>query len=213
VPVATLELGRVLVHQQRHAEAARVLGRLVAPPDDRELLERAAQLVASSLTFLDLEGPGEDEPRIERPDVLDTEPNPTVAERKLSAVIERASRPDLVPQNDSFTPLVMHWMSWELAAIAMHRPSVALAEQLLTRFPRHRDAPLVQWEQAETYTLMWSYYRVGAPEAVEPKRLAGEARARLAQYVGTTPWTEANKNDAEALRRAVVLAALPGRMP
>ena len=100
----------------------------------------------------------------------------------------------------------MHWMSWELGVIGMNRPSVALAEQFLTRYPRHRDAPLVQWEQAETYAMMANYFRAGAPEAVEPRRLAAEARARLAHYVGSTPWTEANRNDAEALQRAVDLA-------
>ncbi len=124
----------------------------------------------------------------------------------ISVVVERASRPDLVPQNDSFTPLVMHWMSWELAMLAMNRPSVALAEQFLSRYPLHRDAPLVQWEQAETYALISNYFRAGAPEAIEPKRLAAEARARLTQYVGSTPWTEQNRNDAEAIQRAIILA-------
>jgi len=173
----------VLVHQQRYGDAARVLERL-ASADDRELVERAAQLVATSLTFVDLEGPTESEPTIDRLDLLDTEPNPIAAERRIAFVVERASLPELVPQSESFAPLVMHWMSWELGVIGMNRPSVALAEQFLTRYPRHRDAPLVQWEQAETYAMMANYFRAGAPEAVEPRRLAAEARARLAHYVG-----------------------------
>jgi hypothetical protein len=206
VPFAVLELGRVLVYQQRYGEAVRVLARIAAPPGDRELLERAAQLVATSLTYVDLEGPGENEPMIERPDVLDVEVNASVAERKIGVVVERASRPELVPQNETFTPLVMHWMAWELGVIGVNRPAVALAEQFLTRYPRHRDAPLVQWEQAETYTMMSNYFRAGAPEAIEPKRLAAEARARLAQYGPGSAWAEANRTDAEALERAVVLA-------
>jgi hypothetical protein len=208
-PYVTFELGRVLVHQQRYGEAARVLARLgsIADVRDRELVERAAQLVATSLTYLDLEGPSESEPMVDRPDVLDIEPNPLVAEKKLQVVVDRIDRPELVPQNETFTPLVLHWMAWELQACAMNRAAIAAQQKFLSRFPNHRDAPLVQWEQTETYTMMSLYYRPGSPEIAEPARLAGEARARLSsEYVGSTPWTDANRNDPEALQRAVDLA-------
>lgn len=205
-PFATLELGRVLVDQQRYGEAARVLARINAPPGDRELLERAAQLVATSLTYVDLDGPGENEPHIDRPDVLDVEPNPSAAERKIAVVVPRASSPELVPQNETFAPLVTHWMAWELGMLGMHRQAGALEEQFLARYPRHRDAPLVQWEAAETFATMANYFRVGAPEATLPKRLAAEARARLAQYGPGSAWAEANRDDAEAKARAALLA-------
>lgn len=209
-----LELGRVLIHQQRYAEALRVLGRLSPLSGDRELIERAAQLVATSLTYVDLEGPGESEPMVDRLDVLDMDPNPLVAEKKLQVVEGRADQPELVPQNATFTPPVLHWLAWELATLGMNHPAVAVQRKFLVRFPNHRDAPLVQWEQAETYATMALYYRTGAPEAAEPTRLAGEARARLAQYVGNTAWTEANRNDTEALRRAADLArAKPSTSP
>lgn len=203
---ATLELGRALVRQQRFGEAARVLGRLASPLADRDLTERAAQLVAASLAFVDLEGPDESEPFIERADVLDTETSSVVVERKMSVVVERLERPELVPQNDTFTPLVARWLAFELGQVDVHRPAIATQQRFLTRFPNHRDAPVVQWEQARTYELMSSSLRAGTPEAVDMKRNVSEARARLTRYVGTTPWTEANRNDAEALARAVQIA-------
>jgi hypothetical protein len=173
---------------------------------DRELAERAAQLLATSLTYVDLEGPAETEPMVDRPDPMDFEPNPLVAEKKLQVVVDRVDRAELVPQNETFTPLVTHWLAWELQTSGMNRPALAAQQKFLARFPNHRDAPLVQWEQAETYATMSLYFKTGSPDAVEPTRLAAGARSRLAQYVGSTPWTDANRNDGEALQRAVDLA-------
>jgi hypothetical protein len=199
----SLDLGRVLVHQGRYGEAARVLARVRSRPEDRELTTRAAQLLATSLTYFDLEGPSESEPRIGRSDVLDTAANPRLAEAKLAVVLERA---DLLPRSDAQTPHALYWMAWELEEIGMNHLAVALLERFLTRYPDHRDAPLVRWEHAETHARMAAYVRAATPESLEAARLAAESRARMAAYVGHTPWTEANASDLEALARAVELA-------
>jgi hypothetical protein len=198
-----LALGRVLVHHQRFAEATRVLARAAPSSEPRERTNRAAQLLATALTYYDLEGPGELEPRSERPDIIDTQPSPKLAEEKLAVVLARV---DLLPRSAALTPLVSYWAAWDLRQIQMSTLAVTLFERFLARYPDHRDAPLVAWELAETHRQRSAYHRPGTPEALEAARLSVEARMRLSRYAGHSSWTEANAGDAEARARATELA-------
>ena len=49
------------------------------------------------------QGPAADDPYIARNDVLDTEPNPTVAEQKMHVAIDRVQDPKLIPQDKKWT--------------------------------------------------------------------------------------------------------------
>jgi tetratricopeptide (TPR) repeat protein len=212
-PFLLLGLGRTLLGQERYAEAARtlvsLLTRLEAHPQegDPELVTRATQLLATSLTYVDFEGPGEGEPHIARPDVLFNEPRPEVAEKKLRVALERVRDPSIVPQDRAFTPFVVYWLSWELRQIN-HWQNALLAQSLfLERWPLHRDAPLVQWEQAGAHAWLARTVRQGTPEHARLTQIASEARAKLSiSYIGGTPWAEANRGDDEAIHRAEKMA-------
>jgi hypothetical protein len=204
--LARLALGRVLLHQQRPAEVVRALAPLAGAPVDREVMKRAAQLVASALTFVDLDGSTEDEAWVLRPDVFDVEPNPNVAGKKLRVVVERLDDPQRLPSLGALLPLVMRWMSFELTRMSMLEPALLVQERFLARFPLHREAAVVSWEHAQTTSMLASSIRPGATGHVEAARIAAEARAQLAHYSGDTAWTQANHDDPEALRRGADLA-------
>ncbi len=55
--------------------------------------------IAGSLTYVDFDGPPSEHPFVVRNDVLDTEPNPVEAERKMGVAITRVQDPELIPQD------------------------------------------------------------------------------------------------------------------
>jgi hypothetical protein len=124
----------------------------------------------------------------------------------MQIVARRLDDASLVPNDPPTHALVMRWVSWELHALALYQPAAAVARTFLERFPMHRDAPVVQWEEIVALGALASSRRPHSPEAIERAKAEAEARARLTGYVGDTPWTQANKADDEALQHAAALA-------
>jgi hypothetical protein len=61
---------------------------------------------------------------------------------------------------------------------------------------------VVQNQIADIYETIMNQSRAGTPARAENSAKALEARTKLAQYVGATPWVDANKDDPEALQTA-----------
>jgi outer membrane protein assembly factor BamD (BamD/ComL family) len=158
--------------------------------------------IAGSLTYVDFEGPPADAPYIPRSDVLDTEPDPLVAENKMAIAIKRVQDPALIPQDKKWTVEIYKSLAQEFIEITQNRNAVATLELTLQKFPMDRDAPVMQNKTAELYDQLARLAPEGSAARAEYSGKALEARTRLAQYVGTTPWTDANRDDPEALATA-----------
>jgi Flp pilus assembly protein TadD len=142
-----LDLARVYLRQQRFGEAARVLLPLLASAnvEDPELTVRAAQLLATSLTYLDLEGPPESAPSTgDWPDPADAIVNPAFVAEKMRVVAQRIETAELAPRDPTTLPLVLRWLSWELFVAGHLDEAARIAHTFLERFPNHRDAPVVE---------------------------------------------------------------------
>ena len=158
--------------------------------------------IAGSLTYVDFQGPPPEHPYIPRNDVLDTEPDPLIAERKMSIAIQRVQDPALIPQDKKWTVEIYKSLAQEFIEITQNRNAVAMLELTLQKFPMDRDAPVMQNKVAELYDQLARLAPEGSAARAEYSSKALEARTRLAQYVGTTPWVDANRDDPEALATA-----------
>jgi hypothetical protein len=158
--------------------------------------------IAGSLTYVDFQGPPPEHPYIPRNDVLDTEPDPLVAERKMGIAIQRVQDPTLIPQDKKWTVEIYKSLAQEFIEITQNRNAVAMLELTLQKFPMDRDAPVMQNKVAELYDQLARLAPEGSAARAEYSSKALEARTRLAQYVGTTPWVDANRDDPEALATA-----------
>jgi len=158
--------------------------------------------IAGSLTYVDFEGPPANVPYIPRNDVLDTETDPLVAERKMSIAITRVQDPALIPQDKKWTVEIYKSLAQEFIEITQNRNAVAMLELTLQKFPMDRDAPVIQNKVAELYDQLGRLAPEGSAARAEYSTKALEARTKLAQYVGTTPWVDANRDDPEALATA-----------
>ena len=206
-PELLFALGRTLIRQERYRDAVRTLVELLAWLDahdsDPEMVTRACQLVATSLTHEDFDGPPEDEPFYARPDALDVEPRPAVVEARLRVGIERVSDSSIVPADRTWTPQVYYWLAWEYAAMRQFHSALTVEGAFLKRWPLHRDAPLVQWDTAAAFDALASSWRPGSRERGVYARSAADARATYASlYEGDTAWTRAHRLNEDVLRRA-----------
>lgn len=158
--------------------------------------------ISGSLTYVDFEGPPPDDPYIPRNDVLDVETDPLVAEEKMAIAIDRVQDPQLIPQDKKWTAEIYKGLAQEFIEITQNRNAIRMLELTLEKFPMDRDAPVIQNKIAELYDQLARLSPEGSPARAEHNASALKARTKLAQYVGTTPWTDANKNDPEALDQA-----------
>ncbi len=158
--------------------------------------------IAGSLTYVDFEGPPPDDPYIPRNDVLDVETDPLVAEEKMAIAIERVQNPELIPQDKKWTAEIYKGLAQEFIEITQNRNAIRMLEMTIEKFPMDRDAPVIQNKIAELYDQLARLSPEGSPARAEHNSSALKARTELAKYVGTTPWTDANKNDPEALDQA-----------
>jgi tetratricopeptide (TPR) repeat protein len=162
--------------------------------------------IAGSLTYVDFEGPPARDPNIARSDVLDVELDPIVAEEKMAIAIERVQDPKLIPQDKKWTVEIYKAVGQEFIDITQNRNAIAVMELTLKRFPMDRDAPKIQDDVASLYDQLARLAPDGSLMRTEYAKKALEARTRLAAYVGATEWTNANKDDAEAIQQAESLA-------
>ncbi len=162
--------------------------------------------IAGSLTYVDFEGPPGRDPNIPRSDVLDVELDPVVAEEKMAIAIRRVQDPGLIPQDKKWTVEIYKALGQEFIDITQNRNAIAVMELTLARFPMDRDAPKIQDRIATLYDQLARLAPDGSSVRGEYSRKALDSRTKLAAYVGATEWTNANRDDPEAIQQAESLA-------
>ncbi|MFO7178684.1 MAG: hypothetical protein DIU78_008310, partial [Pseudomonadota bacterium] len=209
--VALYKLAWTYFKQQRYRTAVEEFVKLLHYADEQEaktgdpgadFRAEAYTYIAGSLTYVDFDGPRPEDPYIVRSDVLDTEPDPLEAERKMAIAIERVQDPNLIPQDRKWTVEIYKALAQEFIEITQHQNAIATLELTLQKFPMDRDAPLMQNRVAELYEELARLAPEGSAARAEYSAKSLERRTRLAEYVGTTPWVEANRDDPEALAAA-----------
>jgi tetratricopeptide (TPR) repeat protein/outer membrane protein assembly factor BamD (BamD/ComL family) len=209
--VALYKYAWTLFKQQRYDAATREFVHLLIDTDEQQKLtgdpgadfrSEAYTYIAGSLTNIDFKGPEPSEPYIARPDIVDTEPRPEVAELKLHVAIERAKDPSIIPQDKPWTIEIYKSLATEFRSLNQFNNAIEIYLDVLRKWPMDPTAPDVQNGIAETYDQLNVTKKVGTPEhdAIAGKAL--EARTLLANYIGNTPWTDANKDNPAALQNA-----------
>lgn len=209
--VSLYKLAWTFFKQQRYRTAVDNFVKLLAYADEQEaktgdpgadFRQEAFTYIAGSLTYVDFDGPPPEHPYIPRSDVLDTEPDPVRAEEKMAIAIQRVQDPKLIPQDKKWTVEIYKALAQEFIEITQNRNAVATLELTLSKFPMDRDAPVMQNKVAELYDQLSRLAPDGSAARAEYAGKALEARTKLAAYVGTTPWVDANRDDPEALTTA-----------
>jgi tetratricopeptide (TPR) repeat protein len=197
--------------QQRYKTAVQAFVELLRYADEQEkktgdagadFRSEAYTYIAGSLTYVDFDGPPADDPNIPRSDVLDVELDPLIAEERMSVAIDRVQDPALIPQDQKWTSAIYKALAQEFIEISQHRNAIRALEITANKFPLDRDAPAIVNRIAELYDQLSRYAPDGSPARAEYAGRALSARMQLANYVGETVWTEANRDDPEALGAA-----------
>ncbi len=209
--VSLYKLAWTYFKQQRYRTAVDWFVKLLAYADEQEaktgdpgadFRQEAFTYIAGSLTYVDFDGPPPEHPYIPRSDVLDTEPDPLRAEEKMAIAITRVQDPALIPQDKKWTVAIYKALAQEFIEITQNRNAVTTLELTLRKFPMDRDAPMMQNRVAELYDQLSRLAPDGSEARAEYASKALESRTKLAAYVGTTPWVDANRDDPEALTTA-----------
>ena len=209
--VSMYKLAWTYFKQQRYRTAVEWFVKLLHYADDQQektgdpgadFRSEAYTYIAGSLTYVDFDGPPPEHPYIPRSDVLDYETDPLAAEQKMSIALERVQDPALIPQDKKWTVEIYKSLAQEFIDITQNRNAIATLELTLKKFPMDRDAPVMQNKVANLYEQLSHLSPEGSEARAEYAAKALEARTRLAAYVGTTPWTDANRDDPEALEQA-----------
>jgi hypothetical protein len=209
--VALYKYSWALFKQQRYDAATRQFVLLLLYTDEQQKLTgdqgldfrgEAYTYIAGSLTNIDFKGPDPSEPYIARPDIVDTEPRPEVAEQKLHIAIDRVRDPSLIPQDKPWTIEIYKALASEFRSLNQFNNAIEVYQSVLKKWPMDPTAPDVQNAIAETYDQLNVTKRLGTPEHDQLAAKALEARTMLANYIGTTPWTDANKDNPAALQNA-----------
>ena len=209
--VALYKYSWTLFKQQRYEAATKEFIVLLNYTDDQQKVtgdtgadfrNEAYTYIAGSLTNVDFKGPGEWEPYIGRPDILDTEPRPDVAEKKLHIAIDRVQDPNLIPQDKPWTIEIYRSLALEYRSLNQFKNAIEVYELMLKKWPFDPTAPDTQNSIAETYDQLNITQRPGTPEHDATAQKALEARTKLANYIGNTPWVDANKDNPAAIQNA-----------
>jgi tetratricopeptide (TPR) repeat protein len=212
--VAMYKLAWTFYKQQRYRTAVEQFVELLKYTDEQEketgnpgadFRAEAYAYIAGSLTYLDFEGAGPNDPYIARNDVFDLESDAAVIETKMHVAIDRVQDPALIPQDKKWTVEIYKALAFEFREYNHFHNLIDLNELILAKWPMHRDAPMVQHQIAETYEELAAQATSASEKELYSKK-ALEARGKLVDYVATPgkipPWVEANKEDPEAIRRA-----------
>lgn len=209
--VALYKHSWTLFKQQRYEAATKQFVALLNYTDEQQKLtgdtgadfrSEAYTYIAGSLTNVDFKGPEEWEPYIMRPDIIDTEPRPDIAEKKLHVAIDRVKDPNLIPQNKPWTIEIYRSLALEYRSLNQFANAVEVYETMLSKWPMDPTAPDTQNAIAETYDQLNMTKRPGTPEHDAIAQKALEARTKLANYIGNTPWVDANKDNPTAIQNA-----------
>ncbi len=207
---ARLELGAALHAHERYHAAAEELSRAMILCEETMAcapVERAEALMlfVDALSHVDYEGPQADAPVIARPDVIDTESRPDVAEAKLRIALERALEPSLVPKERAFAPDVLAALAHLYVELNQFENAQLTFGELRRRFPNHRETPRVLQAIARVNGTAARNMRVAT--AVPRWVRAVAAWDDLVAFVApASPWQSANANDADALAAAALIA-------
>jgi tetratricopeptide (TPR) repeat protein len=209
--VALYKYAWALFKQQRYELATKQFIVLLNYTDEQQKVtgdtgadfrNEAYTYIAGSLTNVDFKGPEEWEPYIMRPDILDTEPRPDVAEKKLHVAIDRVKDPNIIPQDKPWTIEIYKALALEYRSLNQYINAVEVYETMLSKWPMDPSAPETQNSIAETYDQLNLMKRPGTPEHDATAQKALEARTKLANYIGNTPWVDANKDNPAAIQNA-----------
>ncbi len=209
--VSMYKLAWTYYKQQRYKTTTESFVKLLGYADELEaktgdpgadFRQEAFTYIAGSLTYFDFDGPGAGDPYVPRNDVLDVESNPVVAEQKMGIAIQRIQDPALIPQDRKWTVEIYKALAQEYTDISQHRNAITTMELTLQKFPLDRDAPVIEHKVAELYDQLARLAPEGSAARAELSAKALAARGHLAAYVGATAWTDANKDDPEALQQA-----------
>lgn len=209
--VALYKYAWTLFKQQRYEAATQEFVRLLNYTDEEQkrtgdtgadFRTEAYTYISGSLTNVDFKGPQDWEPFISRPDILDTEPNPERAEKKLHVAIDRVKDPQLIPQDKPWTIEIYKALALEYRSLNQFANAVEVYETMLQKWPMDPSAPETQNAVAETYDQLNITKRPGTPEHDAISQKALEARTKLANYIGNTPWVDANKDNPGAIQNA-----------
>jgi len=208
--VALYKYAWTLFKQQRYEAATREFVKLLTFTDEQEKLTgdsgadfraEAYQYIAGSLLNVDFKGPDADEPYIPRPDPI--EEGDPLAEKKLHVAVDRVQDPSLIPQDKPWAIEIYKSLASEMRGVNHFANAIEVYQAVLKKWPMHASAPEVQASIAETYDQMnLINNRPGTPEW---DRVAGQAlgaRTALANYIGNTPWVDANKDNPQAIQAA-----------
>lgn len=209
--VALYKYAWALFKQQRYEAATQSFIQLLNYTDEQQKItgdsgadfrNEAYTYIAGSLTNVDFKGPEEWEPYIMRPDILDTEPRPEVAEKKLRVGIDRVKDPKIIPQDKPWTIEIYKALALEYRSLNQFTNAVEVYETMISKWPMDPTAPETQNSIAETYDQLNITKRPGTPEHDATAQKALEARTKLANYIGNTPWVDANKDNPAAIQNA-----------
>jgi outer membrane protein assembly factor BamD (BamD/ComL family) len=209
--VAVYKYAWTLFKQQRYEAATKTFVQLLLYTDQMQkergdpgadFRGEAYTYIAGSLTNIDFKGPDPSEPYIARPDIVDTEPRPEVAELKLHIAVDRVKDPNLIPQDKTWTIEIYKALAGEFRSLNQFNNAIEVYADILKKWPMDPTAPDVQAAIAETYDQLNVTKKVGTPEHDKIAAKALEARTMLANYIGNTPWTDANKDNPAALQNA-----------
>jgi len=211
--VAMYKLAWTYFKQQRYRTAVGQFVELLHLTDAREkstgnagadFRNEAYAYIAGSVTYIDFDGPGPDDPYIARNDVFDLYSDPAQIEQEMHVALDRIKDPNLIPQDKKWTVEIYKALAYEFKEYGQLHNLIELDELILAKWPLHRDAPFVQNQIADVYEQLAGQAR-GA-EHQKYARKALEARGKLINYVEQPDvipeWVEANKEDPEAIRAA-----------
>jgi tetratricopeptide (TPR) repeat protein len=209
--VALYKYAWTLFKQQRYKGATQEFVKLLVHTDELEkegdtnvgdFRSEAYTYIAGSLTNVDFDGPQPWEPFIQRPDIVDTEPNPDIAEKKLHVAIDRVKDPTLIPQDKPWTIEIYKSLAGEFRSLNQFNNAIEVYSLILQKWPMDPTAPDVQNEIALTYDQKLVTLKAGSPDHDTIAAKALQARTALANYIGNTPWVDANKDNPGAIQNA-----------
>lgn len=209
--VALYKYAWTLFKQQRYEAATKEFVHLLNFADEQQKLTgdpgadyraEAYTYIAGSLTTVDFKGPDADEPYIPRPDIVE-ESDTAVAEKKLRVAIDRVKDNNVIPQDRSWTIEIYKALAAEFRSLNQFNNAIEVYETMLKKWPMDPTAPDTQSAIAETYDQMNTVNnRPGTPEHDRVAAKALEARTALSNYIGLTPWVDANKENPQAIQNA-----------
>jgi tetratricopeptide (TPR) repeat protein len=186
--VALYKLAWTYFKAERYQEAVRAFIRLLRYADEEQkrtgdpgldFRAEAVTYIAGALTYVDFIGPPMSAPTIPRPDVLDTEHDPKVAEQKLRVGVDRAQDPALIPQREPWTADIFDALGREYLELNMMHNAILVDEIFLQRWPRHALVPQVLARVVRAHERLAAMAPPGSPEQADHLEKAREAQRQV----------------------------------